>query len=100
MNNTQEKTILAVDLDGSLIKTDLLYESAIRLIFTKPWLVILLPFWLLSGKKYLKQQLDKSIVLETEHLPWNNELIHYLEEEKKIRQNYYFMYRLMAKSSR
>ena len=83
MNNTQEKTILAVDLDGSLIKTDLLYESAIRLIFTKPWLVILLPFWLLSGKKYLKQQLDKSIVLETEHLPWNNELIHYLEEEKK-----------------
>jgi 4-hydroxybenzoate polyprenyltransferase len=83
MNNTQEKTILAVDLDGSLIKTDLLYESVIRLIFTKPWLVILLPFWLLSGKTHLKQCLDKAITLETEHLPWNNELIHYLEEEKK-----------------
>jgi hypothetical protein len=59
MNNQQIKTILVADLDGSLIKTDLLYESVIRLIFTKPWLVVLLPFWLLSGKIYLKPLLSR-----------------------------------------
>ncbi|EGG93426.1 integral membrane protein [gamma proteobacterium IMCC1989] len=75
--------MLAVDLDGSLINTDLLHESVIKLVFTKPWLIAFLPFWLLSGKAYLKQQLDKAVTLDTEHLPWNLELIQYLETEKK-----------------
>ncbi len=35
---------LVVDLDGTLLRTDLLFESTLRLIKQKPWLVLLLPF--------------------------------------------------------
>jgi hypothetical protein len=36
-----------VDLDGTLLRTDLLLESALLLIKRKPWFALLMPLWLL-----------------------------------------------------
>lgn len=81
MTQPANNCVLAVDLDGSLINTDLLHESIIQLLFTKPWLILCLPFWLSKGKTYLKECLHHHVNLDTEHLPWNNELIAYLETQ-------------------
>jgi hypothetical protein len=42
-----ESVPLAVDLDGTLLRTDLPVESALLLIKQKPWFALLMPLWLL-----------------------------------------------------
>src|SRR5437764_311535 len=49
--------VLCVDLDGSLLATDLLHESALELIRTRPWEALRIPFWLVSGRARLKGEL-------------------------------------------
>ena len=41
---------LVVDLDGTLIRTDMLYESVCKLFRESPATLCLIPFWLLQGK--------------------------------------------------
>ncbi len=41
---------LAVDLDGTLIRTDLFVEGMVRLAFSKPWLLPSLVLWLMRGR--------------------------------------------------
>jgi hypothetical protein len=49
-NQRMNKNIpLIVDLDHTLINTDLLVESSIATLKKSPWLVALYPFWLLQG---------------------------------------------------
>jgi hypothetical protein len=43
---------LVVDLDGTLLKTDLLVESLLVSLQQEPQYVFLLPIWLLRGKAY------------------------------------------------
>jgi len=48
---------LGVDLDGTLIRTDLLVESVFALLKRNALFVFLLPLWLLKGfLAYLKQE--------------------------------------------
>ncbi len=41
---------LCVDLDGTLIKTDLLWESLLALLKQSPFSLFRLPFWLLKNR--------------------------------------------------
>ena len=41
---------LCVDLDGTLIATDLLWESTLALLRTHPFDMVLLPVWLRKGR--------------------------------------------------
>jgi hypothetical protein len=54
-----ENVPLAVDLDGTLLRTDLLLESVFRFIKQKPWLSLLIPFWMLKGRAYLKRRISQ-----------------------------------------
>lgn len=81
MSNPSTAIPLIVDLDGSLIKTDILHESIIKLFYTKPWLVLMLPIWLISGKAYLKEKLNSAVEFDIPTLPWNQDLIDFLQEE-------------------
>jgi hypothetical protein len=45
---------LVVDLDGTLVKTDLLVESVVRLLRKNMLYLFLLPIWLLRGKRAFK----------------------------------------------
>jgi 4-hydroxybenzoate polyprenyltransferase len=81
-NRTVAPPVLAVDLDGTLLKTDLLLESLLALLHQKPRYVFVLPLWLLRGKAYLKQQIARRVSLDASALPYRNEFLHYLERER------------------
>ena len=49
---TDQKALvpLCVDLDGTLIKTDLVWESLLRLLKQNPLFIFAAPVWLLRGR--------------------------------------------------
>jgi hypothetical protein len=82
-NDTLPRNVpLVVDLDGSLLRTDLLLESALCLINQRPWLVLWMPLWLLRGRAYLKRRIFQRVQLDVSLLPFNEELLAWLRNEK------------------
>jgi 4-hydroxybenzoate polyprenyltransferase len=73
---------LCVDCDGTLLKTDLLFESIFALLKKSPLTLFFLPFWLLQGKVYLKQRLAERVNLDVTLLPYNDHLVNFLREAK------------------
>lgn len=73
---------LVVDLDGTLIKTDLLLESANQFVLEQPWQICKLLVWLAKGKTVLKTNLAHATRLDAAALPYNTELITWLQQEK------------------
>jgi 4-hydroxybenzoate polyprenyltransferase/phosphoserine phosphatase len=73
---------LVVDLDGTLIHTDMLHESALKVLRDSPWDILSIPFWLLKGKAVLKQQLAHRTDIDPKCLPYNNELLAWLKQQK------------------
>ena len=71
-----------VDLDGTLIRTDTLHESAIRLLRDQPWRVFLLPQWLAQGKAALKRKLAQGSGFEPGTLPYHQDLLDWLKQER------------------
>ncbi len=74
--------IIVCDLDGTLIKTDMLFESVFLLIKKNPIYILLLPIWLAKGRAHLKSEIEKIIKINPESLPYNNDVISFLENEK------------------
>lgn len=66
---------LCVDLDGTLLNSDLLYESLLALLARQPLYLFLLPLWLLQGKAALKRQIAARVTLAPEHLPYNPQVL-------------------------
>lgn len=64
-----------VDLDGTLLKTDLLYESLLALLSRNPLYLFLLPVWLLRGKAALKHEIASRVVLTAETLPYDHRVL-------------------------
>ena len=77
-----EAQVIAVDLDGTLTLTDTLHESVLTLVRNKPYLLLLLPFWLFKGIAHLKQKVAEHSEFDVTTLPYNQPLIDWLEEEK------------------
>ncbi len=74
---------LCVDLDGTLVFTDTLYESLLAVLRRQPWLLALIPFWLARGRAYLKSELAHRALLDASLLPYNLDLIAWLEKHKQ-----------------
>lgn len=72
---------LCVDLDGTLIRTDLLVESFLLLLKKQPWAIFIWPFWLLRGKAYFKQTIAERINFDARNLPYQSELLSWLKEQ-------------------
>ena len=73
-------TPLAVDLDGTLIHTDLLVESTFALLRRNPLYLFLLPLWLLRGKAVLKAEIARRIDFDAATLPYHRALLDFLGE--------------------
>lgn len=73
---------LVVDLDGTLIRSDLLIESFLLLIKQNPLNLFFVLLWLLKGKATLKAEIARRVDIPVELLPFNQELITYLRAEK------------------
>jgi len=74
---------LVVDLDGTLLLTDLLHESALLLLKQKPWAVLLIPLWLIRGRAYLKHRIFEFVRPDCDLLPMHEELLAWLRSEKE-----------------
>lgn len=74
--------VLCVDLDGTLIRGNVLWESALLLIKTRPYLLVLLPFWLLGGRANLKRQLAARIQFDPARLAYRQQVLDLLQQEK------------------
>ncbi len=73
---------LCVDLDGSLIRSDLLYESILLLVRANFFSLFLLPLWLMRGKAHLKMQIARRVQPDVRLLPYRLHVLEMLKEEK------------------
>src|SRR5215471_21463072 len=74
---------LCVDLDNSLVATDLLWESLLAAVKRSPMVLLLVPFWLMRGRAYLKARLAERADLRADLLPYRKEVVSYLRAEKQ-----------------
>lgn len=81
-HNHESSPALAVDLDGSLIKTDLLWESTTRYLAGNPLRALLLPSMLGAGRAQLKSRLAQSTQLDVTTLPYHEDVLAWLRAEK------------------
>jgi len=78
-----ENRPLCVDLDGTLVRTDMLIENFVVLL--RDWKVLLrIPFWLIEGKARLKNELAKHAQIDPTVLPYNQGLLDYLQVQKSL----------------
>jgi len=73
---------LAVDLDGTLIAGDLLWEAVFVLLRKAPWSVFLFPFWLAQSKAVFKDAIFSRVELEPDALAYRADVLDWLEGEK------------------
>lgn len=73
---------LVVDLDGTLIHTDMLHESALRVLRDSPLKILRIPLMLARGKAALKQYLASCTDFDPRALPYNQELLEWLRLQR------------------
>jgi 4-hydroxybenzoate polyprenyltransferase/phosphoserine phosphatase len=67
---------LVIDVDGTLIKSDLLVESAFKLVKQSPWAIVWMVRWMLSGgKALLKSRIADRVELDIGHMPFCAEIV-------------------------
>ena len=73
---------LVVDLDGTLIRTDLLWESLAQLLRRNPLMLFAVLFWWTRGRAFLKQQLARRVTIDPNALPYHEPFLAFLREQK------------------
>ncbi|UXN66460.1 UbiA family prenyltransferase (plasmid) [Phyllobacterium sp. A18/5-2] len=73
---------LLVDLDRCLIRTDLLFETALAYLSSDPRRIFQMCLWLLRGRAHLKRQLAQSAVIDVIQIPVNAQVAAMANEEK------------------
>lgn len=73
---------LVVDLDGTLIRTDMLHESALRVLRDNPFDALRIPYWLSQGKAVLKRHLAHRTDFDPGSLPYNHDLLDWLKQQR------------------
>ena len=84
MKSNAQSRPLCVDLDGTLLRSDLLAESIFALIKKNPLYLFALPFWLLSGKANFKRRVAERVSLDVEALPFSESFLRFLRGERAI----------------
>ena len=82
-DGSERSVPLVVDLDGTLISTDLLLESLFLLAKRKPIRLFMLPVWLAQGLARFKRHVAKEVVPDAHMLPFDQEFLAYLRVEKQ-----------------
>lgn len=80
--DTHDPVPLMVDVDGTLLRTDLLVESFLALFSTRPWRALWVLLALRRGKAALKEALADHAPIDVATLPVNGALIEFLRSEK------------------
>jgi 4-hydroxybenzoate polyprenyltransferase len=80
---------LCVDLDGTLTRTDLLFEAFFVLVKQNPMAIFLCFVWALRGRAYLKEQIAQRVNIDVGVLPYNTELLAWLRDERSSGRDLY-----------
>ncbi len=83
VKETAPRMPLVVDLDGTLVSTDTIWELLVAFLKNHPLGVFRLVFWVLSGKAHFKQKLASHVGLDAEVLPYRSEFLAWLREQKE-----------------
>ncbi len=75
---------LIVDLDGTLLRSDLLMETAMAFVRSHPLKVFKLLGWLLKGKAALKEGLALETQIDVSILPYDPHVIEMIKAEKAL----------------
>jgi len=73
---------LVVDLDGTIIRTDLMWELLARLLRRNPFAIFQILFWWTRGRAWLKKQLVARVKVDPAPLPYNDQFLAWLRHEK------------------
>lgn len=73
--------VLCVDLDGTLVSTDLLWESLLSAIRVEPWVLLAVPLWMVRGRPYLKRKLAERSQIDFSTLPYRADTMSFLTTE-------------------
>jgi 4-hydroxybenzoate polyprenyltransferase len=71
-----------VDLDGTLVRTDCLWEVAVQILFRHPLRLPAILAGSLRGMAWMKRQIAKAAPLSVESLPYNPDLIALIQQAR------------------
>jgi 4-hydroxybenzoate polyprenyltransferase len=74
---------LCVDLDGTLVKSDTLFDALCLFIRKYPAQIWRLPVWLAGGRARLKTEVASRARLDATKLPYNTEVVSYLQAQHR-----------------
>lgn len=74
--------VLFVDLDGTLVATDVLREALVFAVKRRPWVALLFLLCLARGRAAAKHVVAKRIAPEPAHLPFRDEVVHFISETR------------------
>ncbi len=72
---------LIVDLDGTLVKTDIFLETTVTLLSQNILHIFAMISWVQKGKAFFKQEVAKRIKLDVANLPYQESLLNHLKDE-------------------
>jgi len=78
---SQDSVPLCVDLDGTLLRSDSLVESALALLKQSLRFAWLMPWWLLRGRAAFKAEVARRVQLDVTLLPYHGGLLQWLREQ-------------------
>lgn len=82
---TQNKRIICVDLDGTFIQTDMLYESFVYSFLRKPLIIFLCAYWIVfGGKTFLKKKLAQHFSFDPSLLPINRSVFNLIKQKNVL----------------
>ncbi len=80
---------LCVDLDGTLVKSDTLVDTLLLMVRTHTGDLLRVPGWIAKGKATLKREVTERVQLDVAHLPYNQPLLHFLEQQRGLGRQLY-----------
>ncbi len=75
---------ICVDLDGTLVNTNILLESLFVLLKRNFFYTFYFPIWLIKGRAHLKEQIAHRVALDISTLPYNWKFLKFLITEKQL----------------
>jgi phosphoserine phosphatase len=75
--------VLAVDLDGTLIFSDLFRLSILRLLSSNPLYLLIIPFWLCRGRAALKRSVAQRVEIDPAELAYRAEVLEYVRAQQQ-----------------
>lgn len=77
------KLPLCIDLDGTLIRSDVTHESVLLFIRKYPWKFFYILYWLCRGRAFLKARLADYVRFVPTLLPYNKVFLDYIKDKAK-----------------